>query len=279
MINLRSDMTLSSSDSPLLFADGDPLKSLTTQHQPSVPQGTEYELAWKTPDGQNAQRLLYTRLLFLFTDIVYIFAEDFPDFQHVIDFLTDCIKARSASMLQQVRPHLVVVLTEETESLIEVARKKQFHQDISQIGSVQLSEVFSGVSLIHLIDCGVSQGIPDEKLRQLMLKQSENMRALRRTHRTLYAASHLSPLFEAALQHTATTIEKPFDFIKAMRKEDDDVPQDLSEHLAHYLDIGSQAGCSYEDLAPLMASAIVMDHYVPDMHCECVTQTAFFLLN
>lgn len=213
-------MTLSSFVSSFFFANNDSQKTLITQYQLAIQQKTDYEISWKLFSEQNAQWLIYTRLLFLFIDIVYVFANDFSNFRHMIDFLINCIETQFASMLSlQIRSRLVIIITRMTKSFANnVTQMKRFYQSISQVKSIQLSKIFSKISFIHLIDCNRFAEISDERLKKLILTQLKNMRVTWHTYRTLYAASHLQSLFQTIFQHIVTIIEKSFDFIKVMRK-------------------------------------------------------------
>lgn len=60
--------------------------------------------------------------------------------------------------------------------------------------------------------------------------------------------------------HLATTVERPFDFVRARQH---DMPPHISKHLTHYQEIMFRAGMSFEDISPSIASAFLMDYYRP----------------
>ncbi|KAJ5951037.1 uncharacterized protein N7479_009450, partial [Penicillium vulpinum] len=50
------------------------------------------------------------RLVFLFTDIIYIFAEDFSGLDKIVEFLECCVRLQSVSPLpHDIRPQIILV--------------------------------------------------------------------------------------------------------------------------------------------------------------------------
>ncbi|RAL06463.1 uncharacterized protein BO97DRAFT_358664, partial [Aspergillus homomorphus CBS 101889] len=71
-------------------------------------------------------------------------------------------------------------------------------------------------------------------------------------------------LFSLALRHTAEDIRQPFDFVQASRAYHP-VSLSLGPNIVHYQELGSQVGLCSEELAPSVASALLMDHYIDGM--------------
>lgn len=141
---------------------------------------------------------------------------------------------------------------------------KQLYQRLSNGTSRLLSESFSAVNMIHLEDSPLSETVHHEQLRALIAGQLDDMQLVCQDHKVLINANYLVALFQSALRHLADEICEPFHYVKATRVYNA-VPSSLAAHLAHYEEIGMQSCFCHEDLAPSIASALVMDHYIPGM--------------
>ncbi|KAA8647902.1 uncharacterized protein ATNIH1004_006604 [Aspergillus tanneri] len=141
---------------------------------------------------------------------------------------------------------------------------EQFHCKLDKNSPETLSECFSAIHFMRLERSHLSECARYERLRVLITGQLDDMYTVRKDHGAIFNATHLVALFRLALQHTAEDICRSFDFVKATR-EQNEVPVSSSMAIAHYLDIGTKAGVYYEELAPSISSALVMDHYVPGM--------------
>ena len=118
--------------------------------------------------------------------------------------------------------------------------------------------------MIRLEAGPLSESARHERLRALVAGQLDDMQLVRQDHRLLINANHLVALFRSAFRHLAEEICQPFHYVKATRAYND-IPPSLATNLVHYQEIGMQSGLCYEDLVPSIASALVMDHYIPGM--------------
>lgn len=263
-IRLRYDIGSLGTSRPVLFADGSPLLKppLLLSHANNV---IERPIAWEAMDGNDIVQAVWARLIFLFTDVICIFASDFPHLSHVAEFLLSCISLRSASSLpSEIRPRVIVVLegidNDGEDYVLEI---EQFYLKLNSSEACPTSECFSAVHMIRLESDLLSEARYG-RLRALITGQMHDMYTLRQDCRAILSARHLLPLFQAAFRHFIEDIHHPFDFVRATRTQNAIVPS-LSSHLAHYQDLGRKAGLRYTEIAASVASALVMDHYVPGM--------------
>ncbi|BAE64512.1 unnamed protein product [Aspergillus oryzae RIB40] len=148
-IGLRYDITSSNSESPILFADGNvtPTKGVLG----AMPGVHDYPITWPISSTDNASRLVYARLIFLFADLVCLFADDFPDLMSVAHFLVDCVSMRSASpMPVAVRPRVLVVLMGNPDRSERNGPLQQFYKQLYEADSTHLSECFSHINVVYL---------------------------------------------------------------------------------------------------------------------------------
>lgn len=254
-INLRREA--GGDHAPVLFVDGDLRATLSVQQSESYLRKTTYSALWADGGSEDVISLVYARLLFLFCDIVCIFAEDFPSLDHVAHFLLFVAQAGSASTLPvPVRPTALVVLGRGSET--HRLEMNKFHRTISAHRS-RIAESFSTVRTITL-------GSYD-RLRSFLQHHLDHAANIRSAHRARFTAVHLDSLFQAALRHTAMTVTEPFDHIREMRVGNE-VPAGLTFHLTNYFRLGFRAEISVGDLVPSIASAIVADNYPPRAHCK-----------
>lgn len=221
---------------------------------------------WDIPSAKTVLHAVWARLVFLFADVICIFADDFPDFSHVADFLVDCLRLGSASSLPvAVRPRVIIVFGHARDGVPDdVQQTNLLYQRLNNDTSGLLSESFSAVNMIRLEHGPLSETARHERLRALIAGQLDDMQLVRQDHKVLINANHLVALFQSAFRHLADEIREPFHYVKATRAHNA-VPPSLATHLAHYQGIGMQSDLCYEDLAPSIASALVMDHYIPGM--------------
>ncbi|EER41739.1 phospholipase [Histoplasma capsulatum H143] len=263
-VNLRSDIGKETSEVPIFLADS----NLTTDIKPQLispgNQGQIYPILRSTFTDDRILPLVYARLLFLFGDIVCIFADDFPGLNYIADFLIFAAKVGSASILPvQIRPVVLVIIQFSTPEV------NDFNRNISANCS-RMSGAFSDIRVLVLDKvCETDHASTTARycrLKSILQHQADHIMNMRSAHRASFNAFHLNTLFQAAIKHTAATVTDPFDHVRAMRTGNDLSPG-LSSHLATYLELGSQAGIRIEDLTPSMASAMIIDNYPPRAHC------------
>ncbi|KAB8227271.1 patatin-like phospholipase family protein [Aspergillus alliaceus] len=250
-------------DNPILFADGD-LNSSRDCNDP-MPGVHDYSVTWNVDTTNDALKLVYARLVFLFADVVCIFADDFPDLASVAQFLIDCIESRSASTLPRaVRPRVLVVLADYADHAGQNSPPvESFYQKLHAAGPTHLSEPFSFINLVYL-DLNHSEQARYNRLRMWLKIQSDDIRTVRSENWADWNLLHLNAFFRSALSQLSSDDQSPFNFVKASR-EANPVPAGLSNHILHYVEVGMRQGCSLETLLSTMVSALMLDHYVPDM--------------
>lgn len=260
-IGLRLDSRSADTDIPILFADGD-----VGPCRDSVMSGAqEHPLAWDISPTDNALQLVYARLLFLFADIICIFANDFPDLPSVAQFLVDCVSLQIKSTFPAaVRPRVLVVLVDDPNCTNSYGPAiGQFYQKLHQLSSRHQSPSFHCVNLVYL-DCSYSEMTRYDRLRSWIQLQRDDVRSVRRENWAQLNVPHLLGFFESAVKQLGAREYHKFNFIQVSR-EGNPVAAGLSDHISHYMDIGLRDGCSTDILLSGMVSALLMDHYMPGM--------------
>ncbi|KAA8642358.1 uncharacterized protein ATNIH1004_011302 [Aspergillus tanneri] len=262
-IGLRVDNLSVENGEPYLFVDGEVGQSISSPHQAQATPGPgvqDHPIAWKAASAQAAVSTIFSRLVFLFADVVCIFVDDFPSIKSCARFLLECGTKRSASSLPvAVRPRVIVVMGGSSDRAREQA--EEFKRVLRDENCDHLPRSFSGVNFLS-VDRSTDACFRD-RLRASIRGRLEDMREARRDNGALFSGLHLQGLFDLAVKHLALCKDSPFNFIKATR-EGNPVSHGLSHHISHYFDIGNRGGCSLGTLVSSTASALLMDHYLPD---------------
>ncbi|KAL4888218.1 patatin-like phospholipase [Aspergillus ambiguus] len=265
-IRLRYDMESMETRRPILVVDGD----LSCKPIPSLPERVKVDderlIAWSAPDADSVLRTVWARLVFLFADVICIFVDDFDDTTVVTGFFLECLRHGSASsMPRAVRPRVIIILATAQENGVDTVQKAQgLHGELIHSPCGSVSDVFSAIQLIHLEDSPTPDRASYDRVRALIAGQLNDMYVVRGDHHALVNGTHLGAFFRSAFHEVVKNIDRPFDFIRCTR-ESSTVSRSLKANLTYYLRAGMQAGLGCPDLAPSIASALLMDHYVPGM--------------
>lgn len=266
-IGLRADILTAETEAPVLFADGDLVAGARYLSNP--PRTTDHTVAWGSLPAQKALRMVYSRLLFTFADLVCIFGDDYPDLIDVAQFLVDCVKAPPVCGLPiTARPRVVVLVQGHPGSSQTNGVEINFFKKLGEADITQVSQWFSAVNLIHL-DHQATGSTKYERLKSWIRKYRHETQATRQECWARYNALHLEAFFASAVSSLASCTEASFDFVLATRQGLPVTPG-LSHHISQYLEVGSQARCKLDTLLSTIASALLMDHYIPGMPCKLV---------
>ncbi|KAL2783808.1 patatin-like phospholipase [Aspergillus keveii] len=261
-IGLRCETLSAETSEPIMFADGD------VTGAPAWPRQVH-----PVPDDHPVQCRpavalpnVYTRLIFPFTHLVFMIVADFDELMSAAQFLVSCISIGPTTTLPRaVRPKVVIFLgTDGPQSQVQAEPHiAQFYREINQPDVTRRFECFSTVNVTFL-DYSLPAAIRYDRLRDSIKAQRIAVTDIRRGHRSDFNARHLVALFQSALVGMGVTPGDLFDFARATR-HDRPVPVGLSHHVSHFLKAGVQSDCSLDALISAVASALLIDHYVPDM--------------
>jgi hypothetical protein len=264
-INLRLDRSSTHSAHPIMLADCDPSLRARVEwdEHPNVATQQYYPLPWQSSMAR-LQFLddILPRLLFTFTDVICLFADDCGGLLGALSLLLPW--ARSYTTFRghiAWRPHIVVttrITNPENEKVILTA----WDDD------KWLQKAFASVSLAiapsqgEILSAGADSGLEASLLRTYAVARADRASAS-----ILFSATHVSALFERALDHYSQDRSEPFDFIRASRFGNE-LTDETTLHIETLLnlckvhEIPSVAACS------LVASATLVDAYPPGMHSK-----------
>jgi len=108
---LRVDNISLYSDYLVLFAESDPSITVTSTSNSSYYKPESFPIRWANATTvHDAYNILHARILYPVSDILCIFADDFPSFNAVVDRLKIwAVAGGGSSPLEQARPSVVIV--------------------------------------------------------------------------------------------------------------------------------------------------------------------------
>jgi hypothetical protein len=262
-INLRLETGSINHDAPLLFVDSSPfIKNPTERSHVLCHETISYTARWRS-DHYAVIDVLYARLLFLFSDVICVFADDFSSIAAFLLRLMTWAEIGSAmAFLPELRPRLLIVVSE--EGTFSGSPYEELCNGLQSCW-MQLSNTFSAVKVFRLAGSDLSPMARHQRLQLEIRSQIEEMFDLRQKNHMLLSALHTASLFAMALEHTARSISQDFNFITASRIHNE-VGSDYLGHLQALIGLSQSYKTEYNSVASLIASTIIMDAYPPRMH-------------
>lgn len=263
-VRLRLDNRTLFSERPILVADVDPV--LTPQDPgPHDHEGEEIAIHWEPSGGMHLRDILLARLLFMFMDVVCIFADDIGGLDAVHKTLEAWAAVGQDVSSIDHRPRVLIVVETDGASVThELLEESEFLRRLVTIPGA--TKVFGTVGFLHLPGKELSDMARHRPLKDELLKGLDLSGRRRREDGCLFSAAHLEAFFPCALQHVCHTIRSPFDFVRGTRRS---LPASANHavHLKRFLDLTTQA--EWEQRAGFIASTLLVDAYLPGDHCTC----------
>jgi hypothetical protein len=265
-INLRADTASLGSDSPLIFVDSNPFANYHHRQPALCHESTFHSVKWNS-EPHNIIDILYSRLFFMFCDVVCLFADDFPSLEVLTLRLLSWVEISTSSDLPlSTRPRLMIIVSE--DGPISHARLEEFAMTIYSALEGKSSNTFSKVKIFRLAGEYLSPIARFQRLRDEIRNESHESQSIKQMGRCLFSTVHLNGFFHHAVVHTVSTKHSQFSFLLASRK-DNPVPTDYKSHIKTFLGLAISHKLSYESIASFIASSILMNAFPPRMHCEC----------
>ncbi|KAL4860494.1 hypothetical protein BDV12DRAFT_209311 [Aspergillus spectabilis] len=265
-ISLRSDMNTLHCPHPRLFADCNPTSRKLPFARHTVlnchPE-TVYEIKQEL-DEYSCQDLILTRLLFLFTNVICIFADDVGGVDGARQLLQTWIKIGSASSLPAaIRPRIVIVGSHSQNATQSLLDKEDLLFQLTASGN-PFFHVFGDLEIFNLPPENLSPEARFLGLRREVTHQLQYARAARDRHYALFSATHFDAFFASAL-NDMSYLYQTFNFTKSARVSR---PLDgaFAFHVTRFISGANKARLPYESIASHIASAVLMDAYPQGMH-------------
>lgn len=199
----------------------------------------------------------------MFADIVCIFVDDKSSLNKAIEFLTEYLRLGSvSSLIQSLLPRVIFVYNNGFKNYdANISKEDPLCNSLWGSVSEDLSEIFSSVLCIHLLITLLLDTAKYLRIKSAITEEVKAILFLRQINYIRLNRKHLAALFQSAVQHTISNLSSPFDIVTAMQN-DRPVGLCVESNLIHYLKIGHRTCLSLYELAPSIASALFIDHYV-----------------
>jgi Patatin-like phospholipase len=270
-IRLDVDNGSLKSKHPILFADADPNLQVIPHDlcRSSCHPHRVTSLPWAAAVPHLVQDIVLNRLLFLFTDVICLFADDVGGLAGVKTLLTSWATIGSASSLPlTIRPRLLVISQEDHSSATyNLLERENFRYDLLHNTGVDLSQTFASIKAIVLPGEHLSSAAQYVRLRAEITREFYRARESRTAASVAFSGTHQNALFEYALKHMSRTIQETFDFVCAAR-QGNELGQHYSGHIENFLSLTKAQGIPIDAVCSYIASSVLMDAYPPNMHSE-----------
>lgn len=125
--------------------------------------------------------ILWTRLIFLFTDVICFFVEDEKCIKEGVEFLISCSRLQTASsLLSIIRPRVMLMFSDNKKNGINrVPLSELLSERLKEQDCDGLSRTFSNISLFNLYADHISPPVRHERMKAAMTKELDAMRLMR----------------------------------------------------------------------------------------------------
>lgn len=256
IVNLRVDGSSSDSSAPLLIVDSNPFSGFTVKKpEERCHLSSTYSICWPLGD-RGIWDVLYSRLLFPFSDLVCLFAEDFASLDSVSLRILSWMNIESS--FDVLKPGLIIVVNE--GSPLGSLQDEDFRLALLTRGE-RPTQTFGMIKVFRLAGDYLSPLARYQRLRDEMYQHTYDM-LLNREHKGhKFSVNHFAAFFEKAIMHTATTITQMFDFIEVSQLGKSGTIS--SSHLKTLLKLASKFKTPVQEIASYIASCTLVDSFHP----------------
>jgi len=273
LATLQVDKESAGSEYPIYLAQSSPGQNLSRATDDTRCFGTEsFSLQWMdTATRTNLYNFVHARILCLFIDVLFVFADDLASFEEAVQLLASwaAIGDNGPTYFKKARPRVVIVTSHAEHgpsSTLDILDIEDIQQGLHK---KSLRDFFSTIKVLYLTVEQKSPMARFRRLKGLLRRELDEMLVVRRDLGCLYSAVHLGSFFRLAVGHIVATPNQPFDFVLASRR-DNKVQADLEQHLSRFLQLGLKNNAVQESLVIMIASTIILDAYPPKMHGKLI---------
>lgn len=259
---IRVDDSQRNSLSPMFLARYTPNIDVPRVNQCTCYDTTQHEVRWANRN-HNINNTVLSRLLFPFSNLIYLFADDLGGVMSVADQIEEwSTGTRVTDLPWQALPRVCVV------SFGPRSRTWQLQAECfdARLKAIKYHNHFSNVQLLRFHAVRSSKQSAD--FRRTTMHELEVISEAKKAAKMQFNAVHIVDFFSQATAHLARTAIKPFNFIQASRHYRP-VPTTYQEQIVTLLAMRERRGISTDTCNKLVASCFLLDAYPPSSHSEC----------
>ncbi|RSL59213.1 hypothetical protein CEP51_013959 [Fusarium floridanum] len=204
------------------------------------------------------EALVYSRLLYAFADMFCFYSYGLSDLAKIGRWIATWSHEEHVGW----KPSLVIVLADKCSqgpNALSIA-EGLLATTVETLTSLPLSSYFFDTTFLQIPETDS----PND-FRMDLHRRASTVRQRRRDAGLCFSVEHFNALFERAFESAATLKNQPFDPIRSAR-QDLPVSTELTDHLVNFMNQMPLARNLLSFASPVIASSLLLDHYVPDMH-------------
>ncbi|KAM0714602.1 hypothetical protein Q7P37_009898 [Cladosporium fusiforme] len=250
---------------PPLPPQGGPSSIFAYDSRPQVP-GPVFLASYRTNSTVTGRRVsgvddaVLGRLMFPFSDLIYIFAADLGGPDEVLDRIEALCTAKGPTALPwKTLPRLCVLTSghHTPESQLQ-------HEALqARLETIKYRHHFSVVRILRL-DQGGPVGC-QEYLRQTTVTELQEIRRAKESAKVQFSAKRLAYLFSQAVIHFARTTSEPFNHLISSRAHRP-VPTGYHEQISALLNFARERQIHSSIVEDLVSSCLLIDAYPRSCH-------------
>lgn len=262
LTSISLDTSQLEDEHPVFLAGFQPNGPIKESTQPRCHETKTIHNTWplQQPGVHDA---VLTRLLFPFSDLVCLFAEDLGGVDAVLDKIEIWSSAAPATDLtdfaRQALPRVCVI------TFGRSTHSSQIQDDVwrARLSQFSYSYHYSSVQVLRF-DTDDHLAFR-ENVRCSLLKELGASRCSKKKNRVLFNATHLADFFSQATSNLAVSPGGKFSFIAASRSYRP-VPPSYPEQIRALLCSRARHGIAFDTVATLIASCLSLDAYPDSCH-------------
>lgn len=273
LVNVHLNFSFSSTEWLLFIFNIDVSSTISFRLSENLCHESEVtNVSWQFSINSSIVDYIYARLLFLFNDVICIFADDFEELKNVAQHLVIWIKIDTTfTLFDKVRSRIVIVASNDTDAMIHSFLKLESLR--FSLDQICWNEVFASIILIQLASSQMFALTRHRRFKKILLFESNLIRIVQIEKRVLFSTKHFESFFQKAVQHTIKIIDRAFDFI-ANIKLYKMFENDYENHIYRFLQIDFHYYISTINLIEFVIFSIMMNAYssrMHDMFCDALS--------
>lgn len=257
------------SDRPLLLAEAD--ISQNVQDEVEINHSTDrvivhYDIgSSRLKPGPSDYGLVYARVICPFAEVVCVFVQDYPNLEYLVNEIAGWIRQGRAVTFSDdsVRPQLLLVTEMNPPLSLE-----EFATRLGEVSGTPVQSSFSQISIVPIRDETVLSALARYRpVKEAVMRSGDKVRAARDRCLYLFSARHFVSFLDMVAHDLSLSPLESFDTVQASRRSSP-VSAGLQFNISDFLTTMLLSKINCAEAIPIVATALLADHYGPRMHCK-----------
>ena len=211
----------------------------------------------------NVYDILHVWIFCPFSDVLCIFADNFPNLSSMVNCLKHWAIAGRGLISSELN---VMIMKHDSEVSVSLTHDLFAMQDVQfNLDQKILKNFYLFIKVLYLANKQISLLVCYWWLKELLWKQMNKMWNVQLHYQCLYSVMHLNKFFQMIISQTVSSIFQPFNFITANQLSNE-VNSAHINHLTLFLWLGMDYSLLNDIMTNFIISTILLDVYPPKMH-------------